>query len=529
MVWHILKKDVRLLWMLALVAAAIHLAAAGLRSWLGLSLEPDQLVVIADLLSLLSFLGIVFLSIAVMHQDAVPGVRQDWLIRPIKRGDLILAKLLFVMLVVQGPLLFADLGEALMDGFTFPASFSAAAARNVAILCYFSLPALMIGAVTRNVMESFVAAMLILITYVAVFLLGAVMLFGVKTSVGGTGLSWMFGASWYALAVLGTAIVISLQFFRRRTTMARCLIGAGAAAIILSSFLPWRAAFALQEKLAKQPLSASAIELAYYPQLGPFKLSPGAAAATSAGLYLPLQVTGVPSAAVVLMDRANVRIIDLSGRTLYEGRSNLSVDGVGSIQDARLEVRQSENDDAAAEVHQRIFIPAAIYGKLKDQSVRMQIDYYLTLLRAEARYSIPAIGGSARLKGLGWCSTRIDGEGDDVLLRCLDTRRTAWCFSAFLEHTPSGVRNPETHVCDPDYTPFGTNLWPDALSRLAGESPFFDRSGLTHYPVDGSKLADSRLVIKTYEARDHFTRHLNIPTIRLSDFAGTPAVPAARP
>jgi hypothetical protein len=40
--------------------------------------------------------------------------------------------------------------------------------------------------------------------------------------------------------------------------------------------------------------------------------------------------------------------------------------------------------------------------------------------------------------------------------------------------------------------------------------------------VDGSKLADSRLVIKTYEPREHFMRHLNIPAIQLSRFAAVP-------
>lgn len=524
MVWHIVMKDLRLLWVVVLGVGTIHLAAAVLRAWLGVFPESHQLVVIADFLPLVSMLGIVVLNLAAMHQDAVPGVRQDWLIRPIKRGDLILAKLLFVMLMVQGPLMLADLSEGLLDGFTLAATFGAAVAHNLATLCYVSLPAVMIGAVTRNLAESFMVAMVGLIIYATVFLVGAVMVFGVKTSVGGTGLVWMFDAIWYTLAVAGTAVVISLQFFRRKTTMARWLIGAGGAAIILSSFLPWRPAFALQKSLSKDPTSANAIVVVFNPRLGPFKVPPGAGVATTTGLYLPLSLVGVPSAAVVITDRANVRITDINGRALYEGRSNLSVDGVGSIQDAQLDVRQSETANASIDIHQRIFIPAAIYAKLSNQAVTMEIDYYLTLFRADATYAVPASGGNVKLEGLGWCSTRIDGDGDDVQLRCLHTRRTPSCFTAFLEHISSGLRNPETHVCRADYAPFSRNLLPDALSRLGGDIPFFDRSGLTHYPIDGSKLADSRLVIKTYEPRDHFTRHLNIPNVRLADFAAAPAI-----
>jgi hypothetical protein len=523
MVWHIFRKDLRLLWVLALVVGAIHLTAAALRSWLGLFEEPRQLETLAALLSLLSFLSVVILSAAVMHQDAIPGVSQDWIVRPIKRGDLILAKLL----VVQGPLLLADLGEGMADGFNFLASLGAAAEHNVAILCYLSLPAVMIGAVTRNIMESFMIATVGLIGYVAVFLVGVVLLLGVKTSVGGTGLSWLVAATWYTLAVTGSAVVISLQFFRRKTAMVRCLIGAGGAAIILSAFVPWHAAFALQERLSSEPSSAGAILLAFNPRLGPHRLPPGAAAAAGTGLYLPLRVTGVPSAAVVLMDRANVRLTDIGGRTLYEGRSNLTVDGIGSIEEARVLVSQGASGGAAVDLYQRVFMPAAIYAKLGDRAVRMEIDYSLTLFRPEGTYSMPAAGGSGRLHGLGWCATRIDGEGDDVQLRCLETRRVPYCFTAFLEHTPSGVRNPERHFCEPDYTFFRTNLWPDALSRLEGELPFFDRSGLAHYPVDGAKLADSRLVIRTYQPRDHFTRQLETPVIRLSDFTAAPG--GARP
>ncbi len=180
MIWHILRKDVRLLWAIALAVAAIHFAAAGAQFWLGPLQQPGQLVTIAYLLSLVSLVGVVVLTLSVMHQDAVPGVRQDWLVRPINRAEMIGAKLLFVALIVQGPLLLADLGEGLASGFSFPASLGAAAARNVTVLCFFSLPALMIGAVTRNAVESFLVAIAGLVIYVTVILIGMVLLLGIK-------------------------------------------------------------------------------------------------------------------------------------------------------------------------------------------------------------------------------------------------------------------------------------------------------------------------------------------------------------
>ncbi|MGH8142547.1 MAG: hypothetical protein ACREU2_08540 [Steroidobacteraceae bacterium] len=512
-----------MLWVFALVTGLIQLAAVTVRSSLGLFQEPSQLVTVADLLSLLSFLSIVVLTLTLMHQDAVPGVRQDWLIRPIKRGDLVLAKLLFVVVIVQVPLLLVDVGQGLVNGFGFSAALAAGVERNIAILCFFSLPAVLIGAVTRNIAESFVIVMVGIIAYVVVFLVGVVLLLRVRTSLAGTGLIWMVGATWYVLALTGTAVVISVQFFRRKTLLARGLIGAGSAAIILSAFVPWHTAFALQERISGPSSSAASIALTFDPRMGRFRLPLGAAAATATGLYVPLRVTGIPPGAIVLMDRASIRIIDLSGRAVYEGRSNLSVDGSGSIQDARLEIRQGHDSSAARAVYQRIFLPAPVYAKLSREPVRMKVDYSLTLFRAGKAFSLPASEGRDMLDGLGACATRIDSEGDDVQLRCQSTTRPPSCFTEYLEQPSSGLRNPETHRCSGDYSPFRATWWPEALDHFGDEIPFFDRSGLTRYPVDGSKLSDSRVVIETYEPKEHFTRQLTTAEIRLSDFTAAPA------
>jgi hypothetical protein len=122
MMWHILKKDTRLLWLAAAALAITHVAIAALRSWLGLFPHTSQLVAVASLLSIIALIGIAILTLAVMHQDAVPGLRQDWLIRPIKPLDMILAKLCFVLLLVQAPLFVADLLEGLLQGFSLPAA-----------------------------------------------------------------------------------------------------------------------------------------------------------------------------------------------------------------------------------------------------------------------------------------------------------------------------------------------------------------------------------------------------------------------
>lgn len=129
---------------------------------------------------------------------------------------------------------------------------------------------------------------------------------------------------------------------------------------------------------------------------------------------------------------------------------------------------------------------------------------------------------------LGLCATRIDGEGDDVQVNCIGTHAAPSCFTAYLIYVPTGMRNPEVHNCDPAYAPFTGKFWPDALNRSGGELPFFDRSGLTHYPVDGSKVNGSSLIIETYVASDHFVRRILVSNVRLSNFLGAASTGTAQ-
>ena len=56
------------------------------------------------------------------------------------------------------------------------------------------------------------------------------------------------------------------------------------------------------------------------------------------------------------------------------------------------------------------------------------------------------------------------------------------------------------------------------MNRFGVNLPFREASGLARYLVDGSQLAESQVILRLYEPQDHFTRHLVIPDIRLSDW-----------
>jgi hypothetical protein len=168
--------------------------------------------------------------------------------------------------------------------------------------------------------------------------------------------------------------------------------------------------------------------------------------------------------------------------------------------------------------HHAIFVRDELYAKMSDQPVRLQIDYSLTLLRLADAHAIQAIGGKQAIAGVGRCETKLNPAGTAVQLACLQAGKPASCTTSFLEHVPSGTRNLEIVHCAPDYIPFFAQFEPDAMRRLVQGLPFRDPAGVGRFPVSGPQLHESRVVVRIYEAEDHFTRRLVIPGARLRDW-----------
>jgi hypothetical protein len=542
MAWHILRKDLRLLWPLALLVAAVHLLSATLDVWLGRFLEPRQILGLARGLPILSFLGVVVLTVVLVQQDPVPGDRQDWLMRPIRRRSMVGGKLLFILLIIIAPLLLSDFAQGLADGFPLAVAFGAASSRSVWVLCFLALPALALGSVTRDLTQALALVFAVLVVWIgAHFML--VMGLGAHAPLAGLGASWMVAASWAAIAVIATATVILLQYLRRQTLSSRMVIAVAVVFGELSLFFPLRMVLAVEGRLSSDLHAAAPVALAFDPQAGPFRakadgavplprmanpnplLFSGAPRARPAELLLPIRADGLRPGDVLFLDRADVRVVAGAGAalyggganglsaTLYEGRANLSIDGVASIADTQMEIRQGDRGPPHA--YEPVFIPQSAFARLGARPVTLELRYSLTLLRAVPAVSIPAAGGDARLPGIGWCATRVDGDGDAIELGCIRTASPLSCVSFRLQETSGPLRNPEISRCIPDYAPLPVDNWYTALDSFGVELPFFDRSGLARYPVDGSVVGRSRIVAVRYRPVAHFSRRLEIAGIRL--------------
>jgi hypothetical protein len=509
MIWNIFKKDLTQLWLLAAIVAVVHLTNAALWFVLGPFKEPQGLVIVAQVFSFLALLGNFALITSLVHQEVLPGVSQDWLIRPIHRQNLLLAKLLFLLVVVHGPMLLADMGHATAAGFAFPDALAAALSRNIFILLVFSLPVLAIATITRTLVQ--VAAVLLAMWFVVVIGVGLAMLArgGGSPPFAANGIQWMTPAFWSLLAFSAAAVVIPLQYFRRATRRSRRIVAAAVLFAPLLSLSTWEAAFSIQQRLSPKPSLAGPITIAFDPSLGKATAETGSPSRNS--IQLPLRVSGLPPESFIMNDHTDIRLIGRDGATLYRGRTTANI---GYRDD--LPVRTAVGGEVV--IHQRIEFPNKLPELTRTQPVRVEMEYSLTLFDIAASNTMPASNGDGRFAAFGLCRTRLDEDGDDIELGCQKTGAAPACLTLTLENPINGMRNSENLSCDPDYAPYSVHIFPDSMSHSGGGIKFRDLQGLAKYPVDSSQLGQARVILKSYRPSAHFTRRLVIPDIRLNEW-----------
>lgn len=537
MVWHIFKKDLKLLWPLVATVATVHLLNAVLQLKLAHFNEPLELANMARMLSYAVFLGIAALIVTAVHEDPVPGDRQDWLVRPIRRADLLLAKILFVLIAVHGPMLLADLGRGLALGFGFADSLSAALSRALLLLLAISLPVLALAAMTRTAVQLIGGALALFLICNALILLTQYLgLWGrsepLSAGAISNGIVWMASTSWFAGALAAAAVIIPLQYFRRATIPAR---GIALGMTVLAQtvlIVPWAWGFSLQQRLSPDPALADAVAVTFEPDLGRLASEPNVPRldprlrktvierpANSA--WLPLRVSGLAPDSFVISDSALIRIVSRDGEVLFRGRTTgdpqtTGVPFFGPTYVDDFSIRTTTGGDVST--HELITLPAKIYEIARNQPLRVELDYAFTLYRVEASSALPALDGDTSIANFGWCKTRIDDDADEVELACLNPGRAPNCGTIVLENARDGLQNPPFNPCRRDYAPYDVLLFLDPIFRFGGGIPFRDPQGLAKFPVDGSQLADAQVLLKSYRPVAHFTRQLVIPEIRLGDW-----------
>ena len=152
---HIFKKDSRHLWkeilvVTTMIAAFAYLGARSRPVLTAYALPIDRLDAIYRLLLPLAWW---YLIAAVVHGEPISGDRQFWLTRPYRRGSLLAAKVLFVLVFLNLPMLLADCVILAAHGFKAWSYLPGLLVRQLLLLLVWFLPFLALATVTENLKQ----------------------------------------------------------------------------------------------------------------------------------------------------------------------------------------------------------------------------------------------------------------------------------------------------------------------------------------------------------------------------------------
>jgi hypothetical protein len=544
MVWHFFRKDVRLLWPVALAVVVTQVLCALRTTVLGYFNEPPVLDRLTFFLPYLVYLGIAVVAVTSVHQESLFGPQEDWLIRPIHRRDLVLSKILFVLLMVNVPLMLVDMAQQLALHFPVSVSIGVAFSRFLILVFALSLPALVLGAVTRSLIDAFVFGICSALGFIFLAMFATSALSPASVGIGiQAGMIWISVGVAGMVMMIGAAAALAFQYTTRRTVLARGLgLAAVFAALFTFVYLPRTAVIRLQEALWK-PSGGSGVELRFdathrgvkrTPQQAPndgLALPAVVVAARAAEqaysdrqiqhIGLPLSVAGLPAGNILWADRVAVRITALTGKILYQGAGVCIRGSQGFGVDCRdnsLGIRSSAADGPEIQYEQQLNLPIAVYNRIKDEPVRVEIMYVLTRFVPQPSQAMRAAGDVRSLSEMGSCATRIDQDADEVELGCLTNVGVPSCATVVLEDPQSSKRNPELHLCDLSYGPFHRVAQEDVIGRSRLSIPFRDPTGLAHYPVDAAAIGHARIVLTAFDPVAHFRSAVAIPNLRLVEW-----------
>lgn len=405
---HIFTKDSRHLWkeilvVTTMIAAFAYLGARSRPVFTTYALPIDRLDAVYCMLLPLAWW---YLIAAVVHEERILGDRQFWLTRPYRRGSLLAAKVLFVLLYLNLPMLLADGVILAAHGFNALAYLPGLVVRQLLLLLVWFLPFVALATVTENLKQFLFILVMIPVLYFILAFVGRLPVFFFYWGHG----EWIPISAMIVVVVAGTFLILRMQYLHRRTMLARGIaICALPLAFVVPSFFPRPAAYAAQLALTHRHVVPASVvlglDLTRKGGQDPNNLvtdgEPGAVE-----LDFPLRATGIPQDLDLIADHLAVKVRTPDGNSLSTGGRSLMF------------------SDRNGQLWMKVHLDEAVFQKLRSSRVTVKTSAYLTVLGNPRATLIPAGAKSMEVPGIGRCSS------------CLIIR-TSGSYSARL---PSGSR-----------------------------------------------------------------------------------------
>ena len=506
-------------------------------------------------------ISLVVLLLSIFQNDSPASLTDDWLCRPVARGDLLAAKLLLVLSATYLPsaagAFAADLGrgsplaEALLD---------AVLIRDELLVCL--LPLLLFTAITtRTLVQGFGVLIAVLI---AVFVIPTPFVRepgpldpGIREALPVSGMGWLATAP-VEIAALGLAgSGCGLGYWRRQLAGARARMGlAVAASLALAlapmALLPWASTFSLQKALgpvvaAETPRITLRQTRACFPATHRSELMSDAAfaaamKASDLRLWEEDALDGVAADSVAFITQVEPRGLPSEWRVkLNYVQARYST---GEKIGVALRPARYFNDPAGSgPLTHAWMLPGGLVRRLTAGPVQLALTYSLTVLKPREHH-LATDGKRHALPGLGYCSAVVDEPYDRIEVECFGGVSSPAQISAQLNRIPaSRVYGPA------DFAPAWAR-WPyshraeltlssprlaahETITVTAWDVAGYVDSSLTAPGILGADLASCPLPssesggyqsIRWRDAAPHETRQVNVGDgvqIEVLDFGGT--------
>ena len=393
----IFRKDVRHLWPRIAVVLAVELVAG----WVSFSLPADPSGVRYSL-GLVEQVAWWYLIASAIHEDAVPGDRQYWLTLPLARRDLLAAKLIFILVFVCLPVFLGQVTSLLLRGISPVAYLPDILASHLFLLAALVLPAAALSSVTAGLAE-FVGTLLVV--WLALALLVAPLAPRVQDDFYWPGLEWVRSTVTAALTLGSAAIVLLLQYFRRRVWLSRGILAAAMLTSVLLRWVPgWHTAFALQTLFSAQHVPATVARIAFDPGRDPrtpvpfYFTRPGQ---DVKGVSLPVRVTGIPNGMALYSDRITVTVQTPTGERWSSGWDPL--DQLFVVLGTRTRMQQERMLTGDGEYWLYLNIDRSFYRRSSSEPTHLHAKLALTLFSPQQIAPLAMKQGAQPVSEDGFC------------------------------------------------------------------------------------------------------------------------------
>ncbi|HEY3836055.1 MAG TPA: hypothetical protein VGL72_05770 [Bryobacteraceae bacterium] len=341
---HIFRKDLRYLSVETASLVLLTLMFPGFRSRyffsVDLTLAYEFLIVMAS--------G--YLIACLIQAESIPGTNQFWITRPYLWRSLLAAKLAYILLFVNVPILIVQIAILATEKFPIASNWQGLLATQMLFLIALELPLTALAALTRGLV-GFVSSVLTL----ALLVMGGSALNQIPVS-----FAWIRSSMILMGALLIAIPVLILQYRGRRTVRNRYLSLAAACLTVAALVLtPWSSLFAVQSRISKVPVD---VKLDLDPD---WKLELFSEPGRELELTLPVRLSELPPGMRLQFEEFSVTLRNAAGRELRMSEGRLTEE---LLSGSHFGIRGHAPMDAA------------FFADAPNQPLTLRASFYLTIL-----------------------------------------------------------------------------------------------------------------------------------------------------